>query len=296
MIVVLDFSLMYYRMMFGSKRKVIENTDFFAHLLMNGVIQNMRDFDLDKENRLIVALDCKKSDNWRREYYLENSKDFPEYMKPVRQTYKGNRVKDDEMPWDKIYEILEDFINTMVNYSDVQVIQHKRAEADDIISVIAKKYGDIKEVGIVSNDKDFHQLLTDKVKLFDPIRRKRVTVENSKQLLLEHILTGQKKKDNIFPVKKGVGPATARKMINNLKATFKLEPEIKKRFDFNRKLIDLDLVPEDIQKEIDEMLDKVQFNYSLSNLVDFCRRYNLKQHIDNMPMLKMTDGNSRSLW
>ena len=171
MIVIVDFSILYYRMMFGSKRAVIENSDYFAHLLMNGVFQNFKDFNIDKKNRLILAVDCKKGSNWRVKYYTENSKDFPEYTTPVRHVYKGGRPKDQEIPWDKVYEILEDFLNVMVKYSDVQVVQHPRAEADDVIAVTTQRYQKTEEIVIVSSDSDFKQLLSKNVSLYDPIRK-----------------------------------------------------------------------------------------------------------------------------
>ena len=49
MIVVLDFSLMYHRILFPSKRAVIENCSYFAHLLMNGIFSNFNDFTIDKK-------------------------------------------------------------------------------------------------------------------------------------------------------------------------------------------------------------------------------------------------------
>ncbi len=296
MIVVSDFSVMYYRMLFGSKTAVIENTDYFSHLLMTALLQNVRQFELDKENRLILAVDCRKKNNWRTEYYEKNSKGFEEYKKPIRQTYKGNRVKDNTIPWDKIFEILEDFLETIKNYSDIQVIQHKRAEADDVIATVVRLYEMNKEICIVSNDKDFHQLITPNVRVYDPLKKKEIKIEKSRTLLLEHILTGQKRKDNIFPVRSKTGPAKAQKMMKELKGLLKIDKDLAERFEFNKKLIDLDCCPNDIKREIEEMLEERQFNFNHSGLISFCQRYGLRQHMDNMFKLRLSDSNKSSLW
>jgi hypothetical protein len=107
MVIVSDFSVTYYRMLFGCKKSIIEDHRYFAHLLMNALLLNFSDFELDYDNPLILAVDCNKANNWRTKYYEENSKDFEEYNKPIRLKYKGNRVKDNEIPWDKIYDILD---------------------------------------------------------------------------------------------------------------------------------------------------------------------------------------------
>lgn len=143
---------------------------------MNALFHLFNEFSVDRNNRLILAIDCKKYNNWRMKYYEENSKDFLEYNEPIRQKYKGNRKKDEEIPWDKIYEILEDFLTVLKDYSDVQVIQHPRAEADDIIATVVNIYSSTEEIIIVSSDSDFKQLLSKNVSLFNPISRKMLKI------------------------------------------------------------------------------------------------------------------------
>ncbi len=45
-------------------------------------------------------------------------------------------------------------------------------EADDILGTLARKFADRYEVFIVSGDKDFAQLVDDKIKLYDPMKDK----------------------------------------------------------------------------------------------------------------------------
>lgn len=117
-----------------------------------------------------------------------------------------------------------------------------------------------------------------------------------KEELLIFILTGQKRKDNIFPVKKRWGTATARKNISDLKTILEKDKDLKDRFNFNRKLIDLDLIPDDIWKEIEENLETPQFNFDLSKLIQFCSRYKLRQHMDLLNKLKVREGSGSALW
>ncbi len=294
--ILVDFSILYYRFLFASKTEVIANPDYLAHLLMTGVFANFKDYEITKKNRLVLAVDCNKMDNWRYKYYEEHSKDFKEYNEPVRQLYKSNRRTDNEIPWDRVREILEDFLNALINYSDIQVIQHPRAEADDVIAAGVKAYRDDEEIDIISADSDFHQLLSPTVKLYNPIQKKYITVENSKNALLEAIMTGQKRKDNIYPIKKGYGAKTAQKKMKELKDILKKDEGIKDRFKFNKTLIDLNMVPEDISDEIVDMYEEDPFQFNYKKMVEFCHQYKLRSHMDSINLLRFPKGNSNALY
>ncbi len=294
--ILCDFSILYHRTMFGSKTEVIENPDYLAHLLMNGVLQNFKDYDVTRDNRLVLAIDCKKHENWRYKYYEENSKDFKAYTEPVRQLYKGNRKKDNELPWERIYAILEEFLDIMIRATDVQVIQHKRAEADDVVAVGVRQYGDDEEIDIISSDSDFHQLLSKNVKLWDPIKKKHIVIENSKNVLLEAIMTGQKRKDNIFPIKKGFGAKTAQKKMGELKKLLAEDKEMKMKFEFNKTLIDLNMLPDEIEDEIVDMFEEECFNFNHKMLVEYCHKYKLRQHMENLQTFRLQKGSTNALY
>ena len=88
----------------------------------------------------------------------------PTFRHKLYDEYKSTRAKmpdelAESLPW--IKEVLDGF--------RVPVIEMEGYEADDIIGTLAKKAADRGfEVGMFTGDKDFYQLVTDKVKLLHP--------------------------------------------------------------------------------------------------------------------------------
>ena len=81
-------------------------------------------------------------------------------------TYKKNRQKDADL------EAQIKVIRKAIRYLGIPSLRCKGIEADDIISVIAKCLsfdGWVDAVTIVSSDKDFLQLLDERINLYDPI-------------------------------------------------------------------------------------------------------------------------------
>lgn len=105
----------------------------------------------EKPDYLIFVRDA-KGDNFRHQIYTE---------------YKATRER---MP-DTLRSQVDD-INDMVNKMGFQVIEIEGYEADDVIATLAKKYGEDYEVYILTGDKDLHALVTDKVKIYDTLKRK----------------------------------------------------------------------------------------------------------------------------
>lgn len=107
------------------------------------------------------------------------SQENPDYLVFVRdakwenfrhQVYTEYKATRERMP-DNLRSQVDD-INDMVNKMWFQVIEISWYEADDVIATLAKKYGDEYEVYILTWDKDLHALVTDKVKIYDTLKRK----------------------------------------------------------------------------------------------------------------------------
>jgi 5'-3' exonuclease len=133
-------------------------------------------------------------------------------------TYKGKRTKDDfaKYVWNVHREVIE-FFRTMTDVIELKV---DRAEADDIIAVLAKYVSQTKneESFIVAGDKDFKQLLSDPNIHFyndNPFKKSRnsdwVEEDDPIRFLETHIMTGDAS-DNIPNIKPGIGDKTAIKL------------------------------------------------------------------------------------
>lgn len=105
--------------------------------------------------------------------------------------YKANR-KPVRLNRSEIYEDIPDTkenfnyqvaaTTKLLNYTSAQQLYVADCEADDVIGYLAKNFleGDVL---IASSDKDFYQLLSDKVTMYSPTRKKIIKVED---VLEEH--------------------------------------------------------------------------------------------------------------
>jgi len=139
---------------------------------------------------IVLALDNKN--NWRKEFFSG---------------YKSHRKKDrdkSEVNFEEFFEKNEEFISVIDNCFPYKVIRVERAEADDIIGVLAEKYSGVSEVIVVSSDKDFKQVLEYGAELYDPIKKQfiKMSPEELKEWKMVHILCGDES-DGIPHIKRG---------------------------------------------------------------------------------------------
>jgi len=209
---------------------------YWKSLVLNGLLYAIKENQSDK---VIIANESKN--NWRKDFYSE---------------YKATRKKareDSPIDFDEFFPILNEFIIELKDlFKNVYFIQVDRCEGDDIIAVLTKKYGNNKEyeIELISTDKDFVQLQKfDNFKQFTPIKKEYLKSLNPKRDLEIKILTGDKS-DNIPNVKYRCGVKTAEKMINEGLTELETDEDIRKNYIRNKKIIDFDLIPDDIQDSI----------------------------------------------
>ena len=282
--VIIDFSHLFFRYVFANEAKINQNPNFLPHLLLNSIIETIENFKINKSNVLVLALDTSRAKTWRRKIY------------PL---YKANRdEKSDNIDWETFYDILADLIELLKTSTDIHVLKHEEAEADDIIYVGTKFF---KETIIISSDKDFLQLQSDIVKQYDPIKKKYMSVEekgftSTEDFLKYHICMGDKI-DNIPNVRRGWGDKTIRKHLSNLGELFKTDKnikEIKENYLSNEILIDLNKLPEIIDKDIKSEYNSIikTSNYHYMNLLKYCKKHNLKKIMDNVQKFKFEETNN----
>lgn len=88
------------------------------------------------------------------------------FREDIYEDYKAHR----DPPPDELLENLP-FIKQIVRAMDIPVVEVEGVEADDVIGTLARNAeADGAEVVIVSPDKDFKQLLTERVRIYKPAR------------------------------------------------------------------------------------------------------------------------------
>lgn len=100
--------------------------------------------------------------------------------KNINSDYKANRQLNRITNWeiydnkDDEYASMSAQIERLIEYLHmlpVDLLGIDKVEADDVIAYIAKEYKDSK-VTIVSSDKDFMQIVNDKVEIYSPVKKK----------------------------------------------------------------------------------------------------------------------------
>jgi hypothetical protein len=214
---------------------------------------------------LVVCCDGRKY--WRREFF--------EYYKAGR---KKAREKSD-LNWTLIFDTLSEMRDDIREHFPYRVIHIDRAEADDVIAVMAKwtqennlvQQGLMEEpqkVLILSSDGDFIQLQKyDNVTQWSPMQKKFVKA-NKKELhekIITHIVKASDdgipnilSKDDVFVVGERQKPVSAKRLEEFLELGFSAckNDEERRNWHRNQTLVDFEFIPEDVSKAIvDEYLN-----------------------------------------
>jgi len=214
------------------------------HMILNSIRLYRTQFTKDY-GEVVLTYDSKHY--WRREY-------FPNY-KAMR---KRGREKDNK-DWDTIFGVLNKIKAEFKNNLPYKYLEVYGAEADDIIATLCKSNQDEK-IMIISGDKDFIQLHKyPKVKQYSPILKKYVNDHNPTTYIKEHILKGDTSDgvpnvlspDNTFVDGIRQRPLGRKKIENWLDIDIDdLQDEVKRNYQRNDKLINLDNIPIELEKEI----------------------------------------------
>lgn len=154
------------------------------------------------------------------------------------------------MDRDAFKESIDEIYNDLIKYFPFKVVRVEWAEADDVIAALVKHIsarGD--QIVIASRDKDFKQLLTSTVKLYDTVEGKFVKCDHPKTYLIKHVLMGDsgddvpnvRSDDDTFITEgkrqKNCGPKGVEQiLVDGLEETIKKEGLLK-NFRRNKKLI-----------------------------------------------------------
>tara|TARA_E500000318_G_scaffold82947_2_gene78461 strand:+ start:1984 stop:2823 length:840 start_codon:yes stop_codon:yes gene_type:complete len=213
------------------------------HMILNSIRMYRQQFHNDY-GEVVLTYDSKHY--WRREV-------FPQY-KAGRKKGRENDKKD----WDAIFNCLNKIKAEFRKNLPYKYLEVYGAEADDIIATLCKNYSE--KIMIISGDKDFIQLQKyPNVEQFSPILKKHVNGHDPNTYIKEHILKGDTSDgipnvlspDNTFVDGLRQRPLGRKKIENWLsKDIDDLNDEVKRNYQRNDKLINLDNVPEILEKVI----------------------------------------------
>ena len=159
--------------------------------------------------RTIIVFDGKGGSNRRRKLY-------PEYKAKRTTKIRLNRVNDFENIEDERHSMMMQ-LSRCAEYLEklpVNIVSVDSVEADDVMAYIAKQLLPKSKTTIMSTDKDFLQLVSDRISVWSPTKKKLYNPEKvleeykvtSRNLLLSRIFEGDQS-DNIKGVM-GIGTKT----------------------------------------------------------------------------------------
>jgi len=232
-------------MMDMNKRKSdVVDEDMARHMILNSVRMYRQQFFKDY-GEVVLTYDSKHY--WRREV-------FPQY----KQNRKKGRERDSK-DWDSIFGCLNKIKAEFKEYLPYKYVEVYGAEADDIIATLCKKYR-YEPIMIVSGDKDFIQLQKyTHVDQYSPILKKYVNGHDPDIYIKEHILKGDTSDgipnvlspDNTFVDSLRQKPLGRKKIESWLYMNVDdFSDEIKRNYQRNNTLINLDNVPEELETKI----------------------------------------------
>lgn len=279
---ILDLNqVMISNLMVSLNREPDVNEDLVRHMILNSIRMYRQKFAAEY-GELIIA--CDDKNYWRKDI-------FP-YYKAHRKEDRSKSTHD----WNKIFECLNKIRDELKQHFPYKVIQIERAEADDIIGVLTKKFGvylnnkSTEKVLILSGDKDFGQLQKYlNVDQYSPVLKKWIRIQDPHRFLREHIMKGDRgdgipnflSEDSTIISKKRQKPLASKK----LDSWIDLEPEkfcddqMLKNYRRNEALVDLEQVPDEVSEKILEQYE----NYKpakRSGLLNYFIKNRLKNLMD----------------
>jgi len=243
------------------------------HMVLNSIRLYKTKFK--EYGELVIA--CDDKNYWRKDI-------FP-YYKAHR---KADREKSD-LDWSAIFESLNSIREELKEYFPYRVIQIDRAEADDIIGVLTKRFGtqlnngSTERILILSGDKDFGQLQKYmNVDQYSPVMKKWIRVADPERFLKEHIMKGDRgdgipnflSSDACIINKERQKPLASKKIevwVNENPEDFCSDIMLR-NWHRNNSLVNLDKIPEEIEQKINAAYDtydiperKGLLNYFIKN-------------------------------
>jgi len=223
------------------------------------------------------------------------------FRKDLYAPYKRNRIVDaqsvteaEKEESEAFWEVYEKFTTFIKEKTNVSVLRHERAEADDMIARFISLHPE-DEHYIISTDTDYNQLITDKIKQYNGVtgelctlqgyfkengkpvldkEKKPKLLEDPEYLLFKKLIRGDSS-DNVHPAYPGAREKGTKNKVgireafedrkakgfswNNLMLQRWIdhdgvEVRVKDAFERNKTLIDLNAQPQEIKDLVDQRI------------------------------------------
>tara|TARA_Y100001958_G_C21188579_1_gene517209 strand:+ start:63 stop:902 length:840 start_codon:yes stop_codon:yes gene_type:complete len=248
--------------------------DMVRHMILNS-IRMYRTMFKEEYGEVVLTYDSRYQ--WRRDI-------FPQYKQNRR---KGRET--DSKDWDSIFGLLNAIKSEFKEMLPYKYVEVYGAEADDIIGTLCREYQDQKTM-IISGDKDFIQLQKyENVSQYSPITKKMINGHNPSTYIKEHILKGDSSDgvpnvlspDHTFVEGLRQRPLSKKKIEAWIKSETGMSDEVKRNYQRNHKLINLDNTPEDLQKSILDTFNEAPYGDRSKMLTYFIEK-KLKELTDSI--------------
>lgn len=269
-----------------TKGKIAFDENLLRHLIVNQ-IRIYRNKFKNQYGEIVLCYDSDKR-NWRKDIFAE---------------YKFNRKKKDNPEiWEKVFDFLHKMQEELKENFPYKVLKVDHCEADDVIAVLSKKaLSNNEKTVIVSNDKDFEQLINASVHQYRPYGKQLIT-EKSKNCLFEHIMNGDSSDgvpnvlsaDDCFSNKKRQTPLTEKRykaleerwsdsgVFEQDRDILQVSDDenIKKNVIRNQKMIDFNFIPDKYIRDIDDAFNNYQ--QPKNNILNYFMEKKMKMLLDNI--------------
>lgn len=248
--------------------------DYLRGIFLNSLRHNRKKFT-EEFGEVVICADGRYS--WRKKEFA--------YYKANRKESRDNSGLD----WTELFRIMTVIREELLEYFPYKVIYLETAEADDSIGVICHEYGvqlgsGKENILILSGDKDYIQLHKySNIKQFNPVLKLWVTNNDPDKYLIEHILKGDSgdgipnilSPDNCLVIGERQKSMTEKRLEEYSKGTSTMDKAMLSKYERNKLLIDLSMIPEDLKENILAEYNKENTN-GRSKLFNFFIKKKLK--------------------
>jgi hypothetical protein len=199
------------------------------------------------------------------------------------------------MDWNACFDAIHQIRRELEEFFPYKVVYVDRVEADDIIATLCMEHGTelnngSEKILVLSGDKDFIQLQQyANVDQYNPVLKKWVRHANPTQYITEHILRGDTgdgvpnilSADNCLAVGDRQKPMTKKRIELFSAHPEEMDEETKLRYNRNKQMIDLTMIPQEYQDSILENYNN-QEEVGRSHLFNYFVKQKLKNLIGDL--------------
>lgn len=241
-----------------------------------------------KYGNLVLAIDSPGIPNWRKEKYS--------WYKARRK----NKLQDpvEKARWEKIFECANSIVAECKEFLTWKTVGMSGAEADDVIAILSKYYGESEPILIMSTDGDFPQLQKySMVSQYAPAQKKMIKVDNPIEYIHLKILQGDKGDDipNILSENNSFIDGIRQKSVTEqvikewLTEPKGMKAKYKQRYEENKELIDFDSIPLDIEQGVLSAYDSAPVN-GIQGLFKFFMSQKMTRILEDIELFKVKPG------